>query len=72
MEKGGTGIEELSACCCAVIYPISALVKKITLKKVNSGNQIPEEAEAGYSLHQKLIERKLKVKYYLYPMVKNT
>lgn len=26
VEKGGTGIEELSACCCTVIYPISALV----------------------------------------------
>lgn len=21
VEKGGTGIEELSACCCTVIYP---------------------------------------------------
>lgn len=32
VEKGGTGIEELSACCCTVIYPISAVVTPQTEK----------------------------------------
>lgn len=70
VEKGGIGIEELPACCCTVIYPYYWFSNSWLKKKVDNWDKIPGEAEVGYFLDQKRIERKLNVKCYIYPIPK--